>query len=148
MSGRNSVFELPIRLQYRPPLSLLYFLIFSHAAGVICVFHSAIPVLPGCFMCVVVMISFYIYLRDFIHARRNPVYLILQPDDVWLLIDRAGDMDQVSRVRLEPGSFVHPLLTVLRVNREGRRCSFVLTSGNTDFDILRRLRVRLRFPIS
>jgi len=147
MSGIKSAFELPIRIYYRPPASLIYFLTISHVAGIICVFLAAVPALPEWVLCVSAAFSYCMYLRSYIHSRRHPVYIVLQPNDEWLVIDPSGSGNPVSRATTEPGAFVHPLLTVMTLNIEGHRCAFILTSGNTDTEVLRRLRVRLRFPI-
>ena len=67
--------------------------------------------------------------------------LILNSSDEWTLVDERGDRP----IKLLPGAFVHPRLLVLRFSDDDRKYSIILTPTMLDRDILRRLRVRLRF---
>lgn len=69
----------------------------------------------------------------------------LDGQDRWWLLREDG---KALRLRRLPGSFVHPRLVVLRFKDEnGRVYSQALRADNMDAPSLRRLRVRLRFPL-
>ena len=69
----------------------------------------------------------------------------LDGQDRWWLLREDGKALRLKRL---PGSLVHPRLVVLRFKDEnGRVYSQVLRADNMDAPSLRRLRVRLRFPL-
>lgn len=69
----------------------------------------------------------------------------LDGQDRWWLLREDGNALRLKRL---PGSFVHPWLVVLRFKDEnGRVYSQALRADNMDPPSLRRLRVRLRFPL-
>ena len=69
----------------------------------------------------------------------------LDGQDRWWLLREDGKALRLKRL---PGSFVHPWLVVLRFKDEkGRVHSQALRADNMDAPSLRRLRVRLRFPL-
>ncbi len=72
----------------------------------------------------------------------SPVELILNDMEEWLLILAEG---QTVEVVLRSGAFVHPLLVVLPFKYGLRFPVVILTPDVVDQDLLRRLRVRLRF---
>lgn len=142
----ESPFILPIRIYYRPPGTLLLFLSIVHIISILCLLPLAIPVWTKGLLVLIILCSYFGYTRDFLHARRNRVELILQPDNEWRVVDISRKDQYWDRVKLIPGAFVHPRLVVLNLKgRAGRYC-FLLTHGNVDADTLRRLRVRLRYP--
>lgn len=75
------------------------------------------------------------------HAEAS-VQLLLTTDAEWWLTCVNG---LTFSVKLVPGAFVHPLLTVLSFQAEKRRHIVILTPDIVDADMFRRLRVRLRF---
>ena len=69
----------------------------------------------------------------------------LDGQDRWQLLREDGKTLRLKRL---PGSVVHPWLVVLRFkDEEGRVYSQALRADNIDEASLRRLRVRLRFPL-
>ena len=69
----------------------------------------------------------------------------LDGQDRWWLLREDGKALRLQRL---PGSLVHPWLVVLRFkDAEGRVYSQALRADNMDEPSLRRLRVRLRFPL-
>ena len=139
----DSAFELPILITYRPPLWMAITLVISHVGAIICIF--TVPVPPWIrFLIVTAVISSFLWtLSRYLsyRYRTEPVRLILNSSDDWTLADERGDRP----ISLFPGAFVHPRLLVLRFRDNRRSCSFILTRSNMDADMLRRLRVRLRF---
>lgn len=69
----------------------------------------------------------------------------LDGQDRWWLLREDGKALRLQRL---PGSLVHPWLVVLRFkDAAGRVYSQALLNDNMDAPSLRRLRVRLRFPL-
>lgn len=77
-----------------------------------------------------------------LRARRSVVRVLWTATNTWLLSLHDGT---ASDAQLLPGSFVHPLLTVLnfRITR-WRRVSVVIFPGRVDAEMFRKLRVKLR----
>ena len=146
MSSGKSEFESPIRIIYRPPVLLIYFLTFLHLAAILCILISAIPSPFGSILIAAITASYINESRRYLCGRKHPIHLVLHPDSRWLLINRNDDQDTVSEVKLKDGAFVHPLLIVMNFHAEGTRFPIIFTSNNCDGDTMRRLRVRLRFP--
>ncbi len=145
MNSRESAFELPIHIHYRPSTWVLYGLTFSHIGALICLFPIVIPVglkfLLGSAIVYSTIRTYRIYLES--STAIKPIQLILNAEDEWLIISSDGN-SQASTLLAE--SFVHPYLVVLRFTTENKQYFvFILTPENVDQDILRRLRVRLKF---
>lgn len=139
----DSAFTLPIHITYRPPRWLAGALLAIHTATIICIFLTPVPILLQTVMIIAVAGSCIYYWRIFF-VRKDlpaPVQLILSIKDVWTLVDSNGERN----VQLLPESLVHPALVVLRFKDDRRTRAFILTPGTVNRDILRRLRVRLRF---
>ena len=72
-------------------------------------------------------------------------HLLLTARDEWRLVAADGGVEEL--VPVWP-AFVHPGLVILHfASGTGARRVFVLTPDNSSQETLRRLRVRLRFPI-
>ena len=146
MTNRESAFTLPIRILYQPPKSLFIYLTIVHLISIVCLFPPAIPLWSKCLLTSIIFCSYFVYIRNFLNARRNPVEVILQPDGEWRLLVPDRVEQSVFRVNLLPGAFVHPALVVLILKGETQRFSFIFTTENVDVATLRHLRVRLRHP--
>ena len=139
-------FILPIHIDYRPPGSLLILLTVIHAGSLACLLLPAIPLWLKWLLALIALCSYLIYTGIYIRARRNPVELILRPDNEWRLLDRSRRDHHWIRMKLMPGALVHPRLVVLNLRGAPGKYAFLLTSENVDGDCLRRLRVRLCHP--
>ena len=133
-------FHLPIRLRIGPS-SILNRIVFSfHALGVSPLLYADLKgwiiVSAGLVLCL-----HYRWLR--MHKLNNSIQLIMKSRHDWLL--SIGD-DQFSPVKILPGSFVHPYMTILRFRKQQKIITVILTGDNVDTDQFRRLRVFLRFP--
>ena len=139
----DSAFELPIHISYRPPSWLAIALIINHIGAIICIFIVAVPVWVAAIITTAVMAGLIRSLSGYLHDRRvlPARQLILNSSNQWRLVDAHGDR----RIRLLPGAFVHEQLLVLRFQDDRRRVSFILSPASVNRDVLRRLRVRLRF---
>ncbi len=145
MSSRESAFELPIHIHYRPSAWVLYGLTISHIGAMICLFPIVIPIGLKFLLGSAIVYSTIRTYRTYLKASTaiKPIQLILNAEDEWIIITSDGN-NQAST--LLPESFVHPYLVVLRFATENKRYfAFILTPDNVDQDILRRLRVRLKF---
>ena len=139
----DSAFELPIHISYRPPSWLVVALIISHFGAIICVFYIPVPFWIKAATSLAVIVCLLRSLSGYWRYKYTlpAIQLIFNSSDEWTLIDDQGDRP----VRLQQGAYVRPGLLVLRFQDNGRRHSFILTPATVDGDILRRLRVRLRF---
>ena len=139
----DGAFTLPIHINYRPPVWLAGALLVSHTATIICILFMPVPVLLQLVMIIAVIGSCIYYWRIFLVRMdlSSPVRLLLSIEDVWTLVDSNGERE----VQLLTESLVHPALVVLRFKDNRRTHAVILTPGTVNRDILRRLRVRLRF---
>jgi hypothetical protein len=143
MQHRDNAFSLPIRILYRPPNTLLYFMILIHAGAMFCMFPIALSLELKAVILILMTLNFLRFYAAFSHdtqVKHQPL-LLLNRDNEWTLIDK--DNNAVA-LKLEPGAFVHSLLVVLRFSvAEKKIRSFILNSENVEHNLLRRLRVRL-----
>lgn len=147
MSKAGSAFEHPIRIECRPSLRVAALLAAVHLGALAAVMLAGIPawlkVVGGALIAAVFIERARRTLREYFDPA--PPLLQLNRRDEWHLL-RADGSD-----RLTPGSesFSHPSLIVLHLrDPAGASRFFVLAGDNAGRDDLRRLRVRLRFPIS
>lgn len=78
------------------------------------------------------------------YMRQPPRQLMSTRGGEWMLVEADGKPRKLTPA---PLNFVHPYLLILRFNaRGGADHDFVLMPDNTDADVLRRIRVRMRFP--
>ena len=136
--------ELPIFIPCRPSLRVCLFNTLVHTGAVFCLVLADLPHLVTILLGAGVLMHYGFYLKRF-----------FSPENICFKLDE-GDRWQLLRpgraaidLRLLPGALVHPKLVVLCFKEPGGRTrSCVLTSDNLDAQTLRRLRVRLRWPLS
>lgn len=141
--GVETPLELPIFIPYRPSKRVCLFNSLVHAGALFCLVLTDIP--PGLagLIGTGILAHYGCYLKQF-----------LFPENVCFKLDR-GDRWQLLRenheavdLKLLPGALVHPRIVVLCFREPGRRThACVLTHDNLDQQTLRRLRVRLRWPL-
>lgn len=131
----------PLRLELRRSRRLALYLIATHAGAL-----ALIPLLPlgaltGTLLAALIALSLAreYPARVLLRGDRAVVALVWTAEGDWRLLERGG---RTRECRLRPGSFRHPLLTVLGFGG-GRRCAVVLLPDSLDRDSFRRLRVRL-----
>lgn len=142
MSNMDNAFNLPIRITYRLPRSVLYFSVFNHAGAVACLFISSIPIPFQLALGSVVLYHLAQQLGGYRSSQsgQGGQELCLRRDDTWLLVEDG----KTSRLQLCPGALVHRLVVLMRFKtEEGNTARFILTAENVDKQILRRLRVRM-----
>ena len=147
MAYRESAFALPIRIKYQPPQGLFVYLTVIHSVSLLCLYPPAVPYWSKCVLAVLILFSYGVYLRKYHYARGHPVEVILLPDGGWRLVIPVRQEPQIYNMDLLPGAFVHPVLVILTLRGDPGRFSFIFTMGNVEGATLRRLRVRLRYPI-
>jgi hypothetical protein len=137
----SSGYAPPLRLELRRSRRLALYLAASHAGAL-----ALVPLLPigapaGALLAALIALSFAreYSARVLMRGDRAVVALVWTREGDWHLLERGG---RTRVCRLRPGSFRHPLLTVLGFSG-GRRCSVVLLPDSLDRDSFRRLRVRL-----
>jgi Membrane-bound toxin component of toxin-antitoxin system len=143
MNHRDNAFNLPIRIYYRPPKALMYFMSTAHTGALLCLFPVVLPLWLKALLMILVAANHIRFFRCFSKqqtAESRP-QLFLSRDDVWSLID--ADNNAVP-LTLQPGALVHRLLLVLRfIAEDGKSYAFILRPENVEQNTLRRLRVRL-----
>ena len=145
MFARESTLISPISVHYRPPAWLYKGLLVSHLGAMLCLFPVAIMLWLKILLGLAIGGSMIRYQRDYITQRHTfaPTQLILTPDDEWFRIKHNGDSQDIT---LLAGAWVHPWLIVLRfVDGNHQSYSYILTADNVDPEVLRQLRVRLRY---
>ena len=70
--------------------------------------------------------------------------ILLTSENDWFVINKENEKLMAKE---RPGSFVHPLMVILLLQCQQKKISIILTNDNTQRDLLRRLRVRLRYPV-
>ena len=141
--GVETPLELPIFIPYRPSKRVCLFNSLVHAGALFCLVLTDIQFGLAGLIGAGVLAHYGCYLKQF-----------LFPEDVCFKLDR-GDRWQLLRenheavdLKLLPGALVHPRIVVLCFREPGRRTrACVLTHDNLDQQTLRRLRVRLRWPL-
>jgi hypothetical protein len=142
----DGYFQLPIRIEYSPPGWLLPFLLVSHLGAIIIIFILPVPIwAKPVGVAIVVFALIHAWRRDLrCRSLPAPVLLVCNGNDEWVLSDAARSRT----VELLPGSLVHPAMLVLRFRDGNHVHAFFLTPRTVNPDVLRRLRVRLRFKIT
>ena len=147
MQDISNGFTLPLRIEYRPSRTAFGLNLAVHVGALVCTCAARLPQgIVVAMLCVLVAASAVYETHGYFvqRAALHPVSLHLDTRDASWLVQAGSD---AQRLRLLPGAFVHPWLIVLRFSIAGAgRCTFLLCADNVDPDILRRLRVRLRFP--
>lgn len=72
------------------------------------------------------------------------VAILLTSENEWFVVNQDNETLIASE---RQGSFVHPLMVLLRLRCQKKNLSIILTHDNLQEDVLRRLRVRLRYPV-
>ena len=143
MTHRDNAFNVPIRISYRPPLSLLYFMAFTHLGAIVSLALVSVPIVIFWLLLALILGNGFFHYRNFKSqsAATPGLELCLGKANEWTLL---GLEDDVMTLRLLPGAVVHQLLLILRfVDENGRSHCFILNKDNVAVDIRRRLRVRL-----
>ncbi len=143
MNFRDNPFNLPIRIHYRPPNSLVYFLTVSHVGALLCLFPTAFSVWWKAMLAGLLALNYIYYFPGLLRARiQEPrPQLCLNRENEWSLVNTAND---ALALTLHTGALVHRLLLVLRFTAtDGQTYSFILTPKNVDLNTLRHLRARL-----
>lgn len=144
MSHSKSAFLHTLRIPLRPSANLFRLVIVYHCLALLVLFFMEFTIITWPFTLLVFISMFWAVYR-FRHQKNpmNAVELVLDADDQWWLITDYGRRYSASVL---PGGFVHPLLLMLSLHCDRKKIFIPLLADNTQPDVLRRLRVRLRFP--
>jgi hypothetical protein len=140
-------FELPIVITVRPSKWLNLWLYITHIFAIPVVFMADLVVPVQVLLIVTICLSLFFSIGKYIYFREanSIVRIILNGADEWWLTTVRGDTISAT---LLPAALVHPLLVILPFQTRDGTYTVILTPDVTDPDMLRRLRVRLRFPLS
>ncbi len=149
--NREFPLEMPIFIDYRPSLRLGIFNTLIHFGAIFCLLLTDIPLVLTGLVGTCVLVHYACYARRYLRALngRTKALLKLDKQNRWQLIRAGGETsEEIIDLDLLPGTLVHPLIVALRFKDEtGRIRACVMTPDNLDKQTLRRLRVRLRFPL-
>ena len=145
MSRNQSPFLLPVFIPLRHSRKIYYCVFAFHLFIMItvCIVQLSID---KWYLMILVGISFSWYVKIFrnntfpLHAKT----VLLNSNDQWFVINKQGEKIQAI---ILPGSFVHPRLILIRIRSRHRTIPIILLDDNLDIESLRRLRVRLRYPV-
>lgn len=139
-------FASPIRIPMLRATALHYSLVAAHVITFLGLIRICPHGLHTTLLALLVVASLVLEVLTIGLPERRFKTLVLGGNDEWLLLDADA---QRTRARLLAGFFVSSRLVILRVKPSGG-CPLhvVLTSANTPHDAFRRLRVRLRYPLS
>ena len=146
MEVNSSGFERPIFIHYRPPWWLFYLYFLIHLLAIYCVYQSVL-LLQFQFI-FIIFISYNLFKESKKHfqliGNMQSATLYLDKFDHWTLISN----DNQQKLNLISVGFYSPYLIVLTFsgNKKRRHC-FVITGELMDKESIRRLRVRLLYPI-
>jgi hypothetical protein len=147
MNGAGSAFERPIRIEYRPSFRLLLLLVVAHLGAGAALPMSGIPDWAKFAAAVLVVASLALRARAWLRELSTPAppVLLLNARDEWQLLRANG----TERMTVGADCVALPCVIILHL-RDASRANrfFVLCADNVAPEILRRLRVRLRFPLS
>jgi hypothetical protein len=146
MTRPHGAFAQDLRIEYRRSRALAKLGAVAHAGAVPCVLGSGVP---GWVAAILVCLLALSFLAEYRSYRRDhgeaPLRYELDGADRWRCVRPDGS---VANLAVCGDPFVHPWLVVLRL-KEGRCVHvLVLTFDNCPPDVLRRLRVRLRYPLA
>lgn len=137
-------FATPLRIERQPSLQLATCLILAHGVAVCVLPFIAIAALFKVLVLLAIVLSLIANLRRhawLVHPRavRN---VVMRAHDDWWLEFRDGSE---ATVELLGDTYIHPLLTILNFRDGHTRRSVVLAPDGAHPDVLRRLRVHLRW---
>jgi len=136
MSLQKSVPALQIEL--RPSRYLLIFILISHLGALVLLLLLPVQLWAKLLVALLVLFSLTRQWQSHVHVYQH---LRWDSQNQWWLSDQSGKNYAAA---LLPGSYVHPLMLVLRFKVQKRTCHLVLLPDSADPDLLRRLRVRLK----
>ena len=135
--------ELPIFIHYRPSMRVGAFNTAVHIGAIFCLLVADISLALTGLLGAGVLAHCVYYLRRLLSPEQ--VCFKLHKDGRWQLLREEHEAVDLS---LLPGALVHPHLIVLCFREAGGRTRYcALTHDNLDAQTLRRLRVRLRWPL-
>ena len=137
-------FELPLRIDIKPSFWLASGLTGGHLGACLVLFGVKLPLAIKLLIAMAILASLLHTVRTYILQKNphSPVQLLLDVMDEWHLTTANGETCEVT---LRTGALVHPLLVVLPFRHGMRFPVVILASDVIDADMLRRLRVRLRY---
>lgn len=140
-------FELPLRIDIKPTFWLTFGLTAGHLGACLTLFVVELALAIKLLIVMAILLSLLHTVRTYILQKNphSPVQLLLDAMDEWHLTIANGETREV---KLRSGALVHPLLVVLPFRCGMRFPVVILAPDVVDADMLRRLRVRLRYKRS
>jgi hypothetical protein len=139
-------FASPMRIPVVRATALHYWLVACHVVMFVALIRFCPPGLHTALLALLVIVSLVLEIFAIGMPDRRCKVLLLGRHDEWSLVKANGER---CGARLLAGYFVSTRLVIMRLQAPGARpLHVVLTPANTPPDVLRRLRVRLRFPLS
>lgn len=136
-----------LRLNVRPLHSLLTVLILTHGGAVLLVLHTALPGWLQTVLAGIAGLHGYIMLQKHILLAdpRQPREVVLNARGQWLLTDGRG---RTMSAELLADALIQPFMVALRFRTAYGIQRVLIVMNKDNADTLRRLRVRLRYPVA
>lgn len=140
-------FELPVFITVKTSRWLKIWLYLVHLPAIPVIVMSNLIWPARSILIFAVSLSLYFSIRNYVllRGRNSIVRIMLNDADEWRLSTGQGDTINAT---LLPAAMVHPLLVILPFRSQGGKYTVILTPDVINSDLLRRLRVRLKFPRS
>ena len=140
-------FALPVLITIKASKWLKFWLYNVHLLAIPVVLMTGMVWQVKAALAVAISISLYFVNRNDIklQGRNSIVRIMLNDADEWWLTTARGDTMYAT---LLPAAFVHPALVSLVFQAHGRKYTVILTPDVIHTAMLRRLRVRLRYPLT
>jgi hypothetical protein len=143
MDAHHAGFDLPIRINYTPPVWLAGFILFTHFGAMGCLLLMHAWWLLKVLLWLLLLLSLVVTIRRQ-SPHHTPAGFVVDNHNRWLII---GTDSRPRQARLvSAGILATNCVCLLLQDDMGQKHAFILTSGNLDQVTLRRLRVRLYYP--
>ncbi len=146
MKKPQSGFLLPIQIPLMHSKTVFLVLMTVHILGLFVLLTTELFIAKWLFVILIFLSAARFFYEYFWHYfPLNGKAVLLDAEDNWQLLNQSNKLFDAE---LLPGSFVHPALTVMIFQVENQKLRIILLSDNIHANTFRRLRVRLRFPLS
>ena len=138
-------FTLPLIIQVRPPAWMNYWLYFIHLGILPLLPATRLPWYISLLIAVIVLHSLVTNLQLHVYqtAKCSILRILFNDENEWWITMANGETVQAE---LLPVNLVHARLIILGFRYKGKKSYAILAPDAENDDVMRRLRVRLRFP--
>lgn len=138
-------YTLPLMVTVQPPVWMLYWLYFIHLGIIPLLFVTSLEWYFCLLLVILVLFSLYhnLCIHVYQSASSSILRVLVNDENEWWITMANG---KTCQAELLPVNLVHARLIILGFRCAGKTAYAILTPNAGNSDILRRLRVRMRFP--